>query len=381
MTSASPTLLEPALPKAAGAVRGTVAEFMLVGGATLGLFPLMWLLRRGLGLDSSELLIGFLAFHAAFVINDPHFSVTYLLFYEKAKERAFGSVYAPLQRARYWIAGFVIPLGLGIWAAVALATRSAPLLGFMLQLMFLLVGWHYVKQGFGVLTVLSARRGVSLSSLERKVFLLHCFAAWAYAWASPADSGKLVQEKGVVYRTLAHGPGLELLTLSVFALSTLALIGVLALKWQRERRLPPLAPLSGFLITVWAWTVFSSADPLMVYLIPALHSVQYLYFVWLLRRNAARAAEGPPRFGRPVRTELGLLAAAALGLGWLLFHAAPSLLDGALIPAGRRGLAEMGDLGVTPYFAAFFAFVNIHHYFMDHVIWRREHPETRFLKD
>jgi len=24
--------------------------------------------------------------------------------------------------------------------------------------------------------------------------------------------------------------------------------------------------------------------------------------------------------------------------------------------------------------------VNIHHYFMDHVIWRRDNPDTRFLR-
>lgn len=357
-----------------------MVEFALVGGATLVLFPLMWLLRAGLGLERSELLVGFLAFHAAWVINDPHFSVTYLLFYEKLAQRAFGAAYAPAQRVRYWIAGFVVPLALGAWAAIALATRSAFLMGLMLQLMFLLVGWHYVKQGFGVLAVLSARRGVSLSALERRVFLAHCFAAWAYAWASPADPGKLVEEKGVVFTTLAHGPGLELATLVAFAASSLALFGVLGLRLRRQGRLPPLAPLAGFLITVWLWTVFSSLDPLMVYLIPALHSVQYLYFVWLLRRNEARAAEGPPHFGRPVRTALGVLTVSALGLGWLLFHLAPSVLDGVWVPQGRRGAAEMGDLGVTPWFAAFFAFVNIHHYFMDHVIWRREHPETRFLK-
>ena len=38
-------------------------------------------------------------------------------------------------------------------------------------------------------------------------------------------------------------------------------------------------------------------------------------------------------------------------------------------------------LGETPFFAAFFVVVNVHHYFMDHVIWRRENPDTRFLKD
>jgi hypothetical protein len=50
-----------------------------------------------------------------------------------------------------------------------------------------------------------------------------------------------------------------------------------------------------------------------------------------------------------------------------------------LVPRLQRG-AVPDELGSTPYFAAFFAVVNIHHYCMDHVIWRRENPETRFLR-
>ena len=60
-----------------------------------------------------------------------------------------------------------------------------------------------------------------------------------------------------------------------------------------------MTPLVGFLVTVWAWTIFSSIDPLVRYVIPALHSVQYFYFVWLMKRNEARAHQGPPHFGRP----------------------------------------------------------------------------------
>ena len=38
-----------------------------------------------------------------------------------------------------------------------------------------------------------------------------------------------------------------------------------------------------------------------------------------------------------------------------------------------------GGLGATPYLAAIGTFVNIHHYFMDNVIWRRDNAETRLL--
>ena len=93
------------------------------------------------------------------------------------------------------------------------------------------------------------------------------------------------------------------------------------------------------LMSIWSWSVYSSIDPLVMYLTPALHSVQYLYFVWLMKRNEAREEEAPPRFGRPVGTRLAVLAVSATGLAWLLFHGAPGILDDAL----TRGLRRKGS--------------------------------------
>jgi hypothetical protein len=355
---------------------GAIGEFLAVGGGTLVLFPLAWLLRTSVGLDASELAVGFVMFHAAHFLNDPHFAVTYLLFYEDARKRALGTELGRAQRARYVVAGLIVPVVLVTWAALALATRSAQALGWMVQLMFLLVGWHYAKQGFGVLTVLSLRRGVRFSARERAVILAHCFAAWAFAWANPASAAGEFEEKGVVYWAPAHPRWLELTAGSALAVSTIALVTALGAKWRREGRLP-FTPLVGFLVTIWLWTIYTSLDPLVRYVIPALHSVQYMYFVWLMKRNQARAAEREESFGPSVGARLVVLALSAIGLGWLLFRGGPWVLDGTFVP--QWGTDE--TLGPTPFFAAFFVVVNIHHYFMDHVIWRRESPATRYLQE
>ncbi|MET0792487.1 MAG: hypothetical protein ABW061_13280 [Polyangiaceae bacterium] len=380
MTSAALPGAEAASALDHGARVRPTTEFLLVGGATLLLFPLLWLLRRVIGLDSAELAVGFLMFHGAHLINDPHFAVSYLLFYKDVKRRAFGDAFEPRQRARYWLAGLVVPLGLAVWLVVALSSSSARVMGLLIQAMFLLVGWHYVKQGFGVLSVLSARQGVRYSAFERRAVLGHCFAGWAYAWASPALPAIEAEEKGVFYFQLAHPASLERLTLVLFCVSSVVLAVALFRKWRREARLPPLAPLTGLLVSIWVWSVYSSADPLLVYVIPALHSVQYLYFVWLLSHNQAKARELPPHFGPPARQRLLFLAVASVALGWLLFHWAPELLDAARLTQHRHTRARLGELGPTPYFAGFFAFVNIHHYFMDSVLWRRQNPDTRYLQ-
>jgi hypothetical protein len=216
---------------------------------------------------------------------------------------------------------------------------------------------------------------VTFDRTERRAILAHCYAGWAYAWASPADPGTLVEEKGVVYRSIAHSASLERLTLAVLLATIAPLVWVLARKWRRDGRLPIVTPLVALLVSIWSWSIYSSADPLVRYVIPALHSVQYLYMVHLMKRREATLREGPPWFEMNARARVAGLAVAALALGWVLFHGAPAILDGALSP--RR---TTSDLGTTPYFAALYAFVNIHHYVMDAVIWRRENPETKYLR-
>jgi hypothetical protein len=379
-----PLALAPPVAASAAATeslpwRARLAEFLLVGGGTLLILPLGWLLRRAVGLDAADYAFGFATFYAAYVVNDPHFAVTYFLFYRDARRRAFGRELPLGYRVHYLVSGLLVPLTLGAWALAAIATHSAQALGWMVQLMYLLVGWHYVKQGFGVVAVLAARRGVRVTAGERRALLFHALAGWAFAWANPAMPGGEFEEKGVVYRALAHPRSLEWVTGGLLAISTVVLVAVLARRWRRERSMLPIGPLTGFLVTVWSWTIFSAADPLLQYAIPALHSIQYFYFVALLRAGEARAEEGPPTFGRPVAVRLAGLALSALALGWFLFRGAPSVLDAIFVPRPARGHLP-DDLGLTPFFAAFFVFVNVHHYFMDHVLWRRETPETRFLR-
>ncbi len=391
----------------------TVFEFLVTGGMTLVLLPIAYFYRTQAGLEDSEYFVSFAAFYAAYVINDPHFSVSYLLFYKNARSRFFGPEFRGAQQVRYIVAGLLVPLILIAWIGVAMVMQSAQLLGSMVQLMYLLVGWHYVKQGFGVLAVLSARRGIQLSRLERRVLLAHCFSGWAYAWASPTETGRDYEESGIVYTALAHPPGLERVTLVFFIASTIALLYVIVRRITAKMPFPPWAASCGYVMSIWLWTIFSQMDPLMIYVIPALHSLQYWYFVYLLKRNETKqlyhqeASNGLDTsmapaldhdalhrdgfrndggtFARYATRRLGLFFVTAVGLAWLFFHGIPDVLDQTLVAStasmGIEPDVSARGLGTTPYLAAFSTFINIHHYFIDHVIWRRENPDTRFLKN
>jgi hypothetical protein len=98
-----------------------------------------------------------------------------------------------------------------------------------------------------------------------------------------------------------------------------------------------------------------------------------------MKRNEAIAEEGPPHFGRPVGVRLALLLLSAIGLSVLLFHALPGFFDAAVAARWQTKGADI-PLGETPFVAAFFVFLNVHHYFMDFVVWRRDNPDTRHLR-
>ncbi|HMY18194.1 MAG TPA: hypothetical protein PKA58_17840, partial [Polyangium sp.] len=250
MTSVATVPPLVATPRPEGRTR-SLLEFALVGGLTPFLYPLSWILRKAFGLEPTEYIVSFAMFAAAFVINDPHFAVTYFLFYKDVRSRAFGNGFTGWQQIRYLLAGFVVPIVLIIWGVTALVFRSASSLGVMIQLMFFLVGWHYVKQGFGVFSVLSARRGVRFDKAERLAILIHCYAGWAYAWASPRDIGHAAEEKGVWYVTFAHPRGLEQVTAVLFFASVVPMIFALGGKWKREGKLPIATPLIALLCSVW----------------------------------------------------------------------------------------------------------------------------------
>ena len=254
----------------------------------------------------------------------------------------------------------------------------------MIQLMFLLVGWHYVKQGFGVLTVLSARRGVrDRARASARSILVPLLRRLGLRLGEPGDRRPASSRR----RASSTGrsrirDGSSSRPVRARSRARVALVcGARRASGAAKGGRFPLAPLVGFLITVWSWTIYSSVDPLVRYVIPALHSVQYLYFVWLMKRNEARAERRPAalrapgrrsaRRPRALRARPRLVALPRRARRSSTPRSSRARARGAIARRARRDAVLRG---------ASSSFVNIHHYFMDHVIWRRDNPDTRYLR-
>jgi hypothetical protein len=108
--------------------------------------------------------------------------------------------------------------------------------------------------------------------------------------------------------------------------------------------------------------------------------MQYLTVVWRYQLNYEKAQLGSEdyRKGSLLRAVFGANPAGHMAafvltgatLGFLAFWAIPVLAD-AIVPYDRQAIA--GFL----FLFTFWIFINVHHYFLDSVMWRRENPDTR----
>jgi hypothetical protein len=97
-------------------------------------------------------------------------------------------------------------------------------------------------------------------------------------------------------------------------------------------------------------------------LTPLFHSLQYLAFVY--KMEDTRLKSGPNREVRATALVIGVVLA-----GWLAFEFVPNTLDNAV---GTFTAWKMFF-----FFTAAMLFINIHHYFIDNVLWRFRDPEVR----
>jgi len=157
---------------------GPVLDFMLLGGASILLLPLAFLLPAE-KLTPAALTIGL---GLSFVINYPHFAHSYQIFYRDFWAKAVTGAHAPTLRGRYIFAGIVAPIVLAGYLLWALVYGSPRLLGYSANAMFFLVGWHYVKQGYGMVMVDAALKKTFLRDPEKKALLVNSYVGWVFTW-------------------------------------------------------------------------------------------------------------------------------------------------------------------------------------------------------
>ena len=320
-------------------------------------------------------LAGIMLFLAHFV-NHPHFAHSYQLFYRGFAEKAF-SPDSPLA-ARYRFAGIMVPAVLAAFLLSALALGSAPLLGLAANLMFFTVGWHYAKQGYGILMLDAARKGIRFDAGERRRLLWNTHLIWVTNWLFANDVLSEKEFWGINYYLLDLPDPILFTVAALATVSTLAVGRDFFVKWQSQRKLP-FNGLLAYVAAGYVWLMFVRFDPLLLLVVPMFHSLQYMAVVWRYQLNVegerVRAGGSAPerKWWAWLHTmPAGLIRFALVAgiLGYLGFWLAPFVFD--TVVAYDRTV-----LGTTVFLFIGWTFINIHHYFIDNVIWRRDNPGTR----
>ncbi len=321
--------------------------------------------------NASLYMISQVAFSLAFVVNHPHFLSSYVLLYGDYRAEI-------MKRSRYFWAAVVAPMIIGGALIFALATANQMMMSHVITAMFFFVGWHYVKQIFGCVIVTSAQRKMYYSGFERRLLLVNLFSVWFMSWLTNqvrygdgvSDGTNAFAFYGINHYRLNLDPWFLQATYTVM-FSTLAALVVMQIKrYQKTKIKPPPAGVVAF-AALYAWYIPAAIHPAFAYFIPLFHSLQYMAFVWSLKRNQVaheiQDLEGKERTRAWMNKFVGFLLQATV-LGALTFEFIPKALD-------AQGLVS--GLGPTPFLAAFLLFINIHHYFIDNVIWRSDNQTVK----
>lgn len=352
---------------------GPVTDFLCLGGISFLLLPIAFMLPAEFSVT-----VGAIALGVAHFINHPHFAFSYQIFYEGFLRKAFGADTDAALRARYVVAGIVVPAGLTAFFAYSMMLGDDRLLGRGANLMSFLVGWHYVKQGYGMLMVDAALKRRFFDDSEKKVLLINSYAVWALAWLM---ANSILSERAIwgIQYYMFPIPNLVLTVAAGVAVTTTVMaLSTLIAKGRRGEGLP-LNGIVAYFVSLYVWLLLMHWNILWLLMVPALHSLQYLAVVARFRMNKDRnqsSADEPVRprplgwiFRRRFYQRYAAFVTLGLILGYVGFWGAPQFLQ-TIIPH------DQAVFGATAFLFVFWIFINVHHYFLDNVMWRRTNPDV-----
>ncbi len=363
-------------------------DFWLLGGASL----LVWLVMMSLqgfrtswAVDQHFKNLTYTAASLSLLINYPHFLISYKLAYRRGRGFVLSHWYQLIAVPVALLAIFVVafaaydrPVGrvpllaplaqsVGGWAGAG-NVLSGPRFGDLLftgvfNLMLLTVGWHYTKQVFGCMMVYGYFDGYKMSQAQRDLTKRALLTIWVMNFAYTNIGG--AQNVFSQFRYYSFdlpdiaGPLSQLL---VFGGLGLVIWKVFYANYRESGAVPSVNMLVPFIaLYVW-WMPQTRQFEFYFLLTPMFHSLQYLAFVYKMEDTRLR--------GEPHRELKATLLVSGLVLaGWLAFELVPNTLD--------TTLGTFTAWNMFFFFTAAMLFINVHHYFIDNVLWRFKDPEVR----
>ncbi len=343
------------------------------------------------------------------VLNFPHFFASYWLVY-RSRESTL----------RHKWASIYLPSLTGLWCigSVALSAMGVSSLGVYLIYFAsgVYLAWHYTGQAWGMMVSFSILEETPFAEGERRWLRgsLLILLVWHVAWVF-----NLTPALGPIY-DVVHA-AFPFFTAGIGVSFAIGSIGFLKMSRRTGRR--PAARILVPWLAIYCWYALMARYPFAIILVRLAHALQYLPFTARVELNRARASGSSPRayvigalgcfalallvfFGVPqIQGDFPLWISAeptaVMGLSSLLLVAAlwfrhrpvpvRMLSLGVIVLIGgcslfwflvafvTQSLVWLLDMPpeVLGTVLAITAFLNIHHYFADGVLWKLRNPEVR----
>jgi hypothetical protein len=230
--------------------------------------------------------------------------------------------------------------------------------------MIFTVGWHYTKQVFGCMMVYAyfdkykftpAQRTLhEIRAAQHLVVELRVGATWQPRRTTSRSSSTIVRS--------ARHSSCRLRPSSSLPASRWSSTAVFWKNYKERGQVPGVNMVVPFVaLYVW-WLPITRQYEFYFLLTPFFHSLQYLAFVYKMEDTRLRGLDHPEVRGT-------ILAFSIVRAGWLAFEFVPNEVDTAL--------GTFNSWQMFFFFTAAMLFINIHHYFIDNVLWRFRDPEVQ----
>jgi hypothetical protein len=324
-------------------------DLACVGGASLVAFALLGAVYQS-GATRAEWLWTAAAL-LTWVCNYPHFAATIHRLYHRRENVA-----------QFPFTALAVPplVAAGVAGSFASPDVVAPL---FVKLFLLWSGYHYSGQTVGVTLIYARRAGFVAAGAARLALSGFVFGAYLTAITRAEATMTAQTFYGVTCPTFGLPRFVPVLAEhAMWACGAVFLL--LAAGWcvRQRRLLPPvvLLPAAAQLV----WFVLGSRDPNFVVFVPFFHSLQYFLVAWAthVSERVEQGEAAPTRAS--VLAESAKWGGAVCAIGAFLFWMLPhSLASGT--GAGFQFAAPVVLAGV-----------QIHHFFVDGVIWKLNNPRV-----
>ncbi|WP_329410338.1 hypothetical protein OG563_47160 [Nocardia vinacea] len=322
-----------------------IVDFLCLGGISV----ILYLLFRLVPEVSTSPTVATVTLIAVWVVNYPHFAST--------NQRLYSS---RAHLRQYPVTAWGIPI-LMIAAVVASFYSPTVIAPQLVLLYFLWSPFHYSGQTIGITLVYAWRAGIGVTELERKALVGVSLLTFALGITNGTSNTRSYSYFGVTYTYPAIPSWAPMVLNIALAGCALALLGSLGRRILAEKERVPLIILVP-VVAQFIWFLGVNAGNFIL-LVPLFHSLQYLLIAWAVQlKERLDSTRQEPSRGF-VLSETLRWVLINVGLGVCLFWALPNVASWFGKP-----------LAFTT--AILFVAIQIHHFFVDGVIWKLSRPNT-----